>query len=265
MEASFLSWNPDPVFFTIPFINWPVRWYGLTWTLAFLVAYFIMKKVFNAEKRSEDNLGVLAVYIMIATVLGARLGHCLFYEPEKYLANPLNILKIYNGGLASHGATLGIIIGVWLYCRKYKENLLWLFDRMALVAAISAACIRFGNFMNSEIIGKVTDVPWAIVFVRRDQFPRHAAQLYECIFYFLLFLVIYFLWNKRREKLKPGFSLGLFCVGMFTFRFFVEYIKENQVSFENGLFFNMGQLLSVPFIVFGIYMMARPSKLEEVV
>ena len=263
MLPTFISWNPNPVFFTIPFIDWPVRWYGVSWAFAFFMANLIMGKIFKAEKRPESNLDSLTFYIVIATVLGARLGHCLFYEPERYLAHPLDILKVYEGGLASHGATIGIIIGVWMFCRKFKENLLWLLDRMVVVVPIAAASIRFGNFMNSEIVGKTTDVPWAIIFTRIDQTPRHPAQLYESIFYFFLFILMYFLWNKKRDELKPGFTLGLFCILMFSFRFLIEYVKENQVSFENGLFFNMGQLLSVPFIIFGIYMMKRSFQYSE--
>jgi phosphatidylglycerol:prolipoprotein diacylglycerol transferase len=257
MLTHFLIWNPNPIIFTIPFAQWPVRWYGVSWALAFFASSIVFSKIFKDEKRPQAQLDSLTFYILIATVVGARLGHCMFYDTERYLAHPLDILKVYEGGLASHGAAIGIITGMWLYCRKYKENLLWLFDRMVVVVPLASAFIRFGNFMNSEIVGKITDVPWAVIFVQVDQSPRHPAQLYEAIFSLFLFGIIYFLCSKKRQKMGPGFAFGLYCTLMFSFRFLVEFLKENQSPFENEMFLNMGQLLSIPFVVLGMIMIKR--------
>lgn len=260
MPSNFFVWNPNPIFFTIPMINWPVRWYGLSWALAFFVSNIFMGRIFKAEKRTESQLDSLTFYIVIATVVGARLGHCFFYDPEKYFAHPLDILKVYEGGLASHGAAIGIMVGMWFYCRKFKENLWWIFDRMMVVAPIGAFFIRFGNLMNSEIYGKVTDVPWAIVFTQVDAQPRHPAQLYEAVFYLFLSIFMNVLWSKKRKVLGGGYLCGLLFVLMFSFRFFVEFIKENQSSFENQMFLNMGQILSIPFVIVGIMLMKTSVK-----
>jgi prolipoprotein diacylglyceryl transferase len=275
MILQYIHWNPSPEIFTIPGIDWPVRWYGLMWAMAFIASHFILNRVFKKEGRTEKDLDTLTLYIIIGTVIGARLGHCLFYGPwfdeydalgrlmnEGYLSHPLNLLKIYEGGLASHGGAIGIIVGMVLYCRKTKENWLWLFDRMVIVVPIAAMFIRVGNLMNSEIIGNITTVPWAFVFVQEDNHPRHPAQLYEAIFCFLLFVFMYWFWKNKSEKVGPGFMFGLMCVLLFTERFLVEFLKENQVDFENSLAFNMGQLLSIPFILLGIYMMWYSKKLK---
>jgi phosphatidylglycerol:prolipoprotein diacylglycerol transferase len=260
MASQFMIWNPDPIFFTVPFLNWPVRWYGFTWALAFFFANLIMGRFFKAENRPMKNLDPLTYYMLIATLVGARLGHCFFYEPEKYFADPLAILKIQEGGLASHGAATGIIIGMWLYCRKYKENLMWLFDRIVIVCSLGAAFIRFGNFMNSEILGKVTNVPWAIIFTQFDQNPRHPAQLYEAVLCLVLFVILYQIWKIKRKVLGGGFIFGLFFTYVFIFRFLMEFLKENQTAFENGMILNMGQWLSIPFVALGIWMMRRAVK-----
>lgn len=252
-----ISWNPDPVFFTIPIANWPVRWYGLSWLLAFVSSNMVMAKIFKTEKRPEENLDTLTLYIIFATVIGARLGHCLFYDTEKYLSNPLDILKIWEGGLASHGAAVGIITAVYIFCRRHKENVWWLWDRMMIVASLASFFIRFGNFMNSEIVGRPTDASWAIIFTRIDQTPRHPAQLYEGFFYLLLFFVQYHLWKKKRHLLGGGFQFGFQLAAMFSFRFFIEFLKESQAAFENGMMINMGQILSIPFVVIGVYLMRR--------
>ncbi|MES2678781.1 MAG: prolipoprotein diacylglyceryl transferase [Bacteroidota bacterium] len=274
MTLDFISWNPAPEIFTIPGINWPVRWYGLMWALAFIASHFFMNRVYKAEGRSEKALDTLTLYIILGTIIGARLGHCLFYGPwfdevsaegivinEGYISHPLNILKVYEGGLASHGGAIGILIAMILYCRKTKESWLWLFDRLVIVVPLASMCIRIGNLINSEIIGRVTDVPWAFIFSQVDQQPRHPAQLYEAVFYFLLFILMYWLWKNKRDKVGPGFMFGLMCVLLFVERFIVEFFKENQVDFENTMALNMGQWLSIPFIVIGIIMMVRSYKM----
>jgi phosphatidylglycerol:prolipoprotein diacylglycerol transferase len=262
MLSLFINWNPSPDIFTIPGIDWPVRWYGLSWAMAFIGCHFFMNRIYKAEGRTEAQLDVLTLYIVVATVLGARLGHCLFYGWEYYSQHPLEILKVWEGGLASHGGGIGILIGMWLYCRKTKESWLWLFDRLIVVVPFASFMIRFGNLMNSEIIGEPTNVPWAFVFHQVDELPRHPTQLYEAIFYFFLFVLFYWLWKNKRNDFGKGFMFGLFCVLMFGFRFGMEFMKENQEAFEASLPINMGQILSIPFILVGLYMMYR-SKQES--
>lgn len=275
MFLDVITWDPSPEIFTIPGINWPVRWYGLMWATAFIASHFFMNRVFKTEGRTEKDLDTLTLYIILGTVIGARLGHCLFYGPwfdeysstgilinEGYLSHPLNILKVYEGGLASHGGALGILSAMILYCRKTKESWLWLFDRLVIVVPLAAMFIRIGNLINSEIIGKVSNVPWAFIFTQEDDLPRHPAQLYEAIFCFFLFILMYQLWKNKRNSFGPGFMFGLMCVLLFTERIIDEFFKENQASFENDLPLNMGQLLSIPFILIGIYMMIRSRKQE---
>ena len=260
MLSLFINWNPSPDIFTIPGIDWPVRWYGLSWAMAFIGCHFFMNRIYKAEGRTETQLDVLTLYIVLATVLGARIGHCLFYGWEYYSQHPLEILKVWEGGLASHGGGIGILIGMWLYCRKTKESWLWLFDRLIVVVPFASFMIRFGNLMNSEIIGEPTNVPWAFVFHQVDELPRHPTQLYEAVFYFFLFVLFYWLWKNKREKFGKGFMFGLFCVLMFGFRFGMEFMKENQEAFEATLPINMGQILSIPFVLAGLYMMYRSTK-----
>jgi len=247
-----------------------VRWYGLMWAFAFITRHFIMNRVYKTEGRSDKALDTLTLYIILGTILGARLGHCLFYGPwfdeynadgflisEGYLSHPLNILKIYEGGLASHGGAIGIFLAVLLYCRKERESVLWLLDRIVIVVPLAAMCIRIGNLINSEIIGRVTNVPWAFVFEAEDNLPRHPAQLYEAIYCLLLFGFMYWLWKNKRNSLGPGFLFGILLVLLFIERFADEFVKENQVAFESGLPINMGQILSLPFIAAGLFMMWR--------
>jgi prolipoprotein diacylglyceryl transferase len=276
MILNYIEWNPSPEIFTIPGIDWPVRWYGLMWALAFIASHFIMNRVYRIEGRTEKELDTLTLYIILGTVIGARLGHCLFYGPwfdeydaagnllnEGYLSHPLNILKVYEGGLASHGGALGIIIAMLLYCRKTKESWLWLFDRLVIVVPLAGMCIRLGNLINSEILGRITDVPWAFIFRQEDSHPRHPAQLYEAIYCFFLFLFMYWFWKNKRTTVGPGYMFGLFCVVLWAERFVDEFFKENQVAFEGGLPLNMGQILSIPFIIVGIVMMMRSRKIAH--
>jgi prolipoprotein diacylglyceryl transferase len=270
MILHYIIWNPSPEIFTIPGIDWPVRWYGLMWALAFIASHFFMNRIFRTEGRTDKDLDTLTLYIILGTVIGARLGHCLFYGPwfdeynaagqlvnEGYLSHPLNMLKVYEGGLASHGGAIGILTGMLLYCRKTKESWLWLFDRLVVVVPLAAMCIRIGNLINSEIIGTVTDVPWAFVFVQDDNMPRHPAQLYEAIYCFFLFIFMYRLWKNKRNTVGPGFMFGMLCVLLFIERFIDEFFKENQSDFEDSMVLNMGQWLSIPFILIGIFMIVR--------
>lgn len=274
----FVVWDADPEMFTIPGINWPVRWYGLLFACAFLASQFVMGKVFKVEHRPAKYLDILTIYIVVGTIVGARLGHCLFYEPATYLRDPIRILKIWEGGLASHGGAIGIILAMWLYCRRTGESLMWLFDRITLVVPLSGMFIRMGNLMNSEIVGLPTNVPWAFKFIKgEDQMlyqmhgidavpARHPSQLYEAIFCLFLFVLMLLLWRYKRQSLPPGFMFGLFCVLLFTQRFIGEFFKEVQVSWENKIDLNMGQNLSIPFVVFGAFLMIysyRKKKLAQ--
>lgn len=266
-QLLFITWDADPEMFTIPGIDWPVRWYGLLFAFAFLGSQFILGKVFKVEQRPAKYLDILTIYIVAGTILGARLGHCLFYAPEYYLPHPLEILKIWEGGLASHGGAIGIIVAMWLYCRRTGESLMWLCDRMVIVVPFSATLIRLGNLMNSEIVGLPTSASWGFKFMNNDEdvrmlvahgtpIPaRHPSQLYEAIFCLFLFVLMLYLWRYKRQVLPPGFMFGLLCVLLFSQRFVGEFFKEVQVDWENKIDLNMGQNLSIPFIVYGAFLM----------
>lgn len=244
-------WNIDPEIFQLG--AFAPRWYGLLFAAGFLVGYQLMQYVYRVEDKKEEDLSSLLLHVMLGTVIGARLGHCLFYEPEFYLRHPLEILFIWKGGLASHGGTVGVMFAVWLYCRKHPDQTyMWIADRIAAPIAFAAGCIRLGNFFNSEIIGKPSDVPWAIVFERIDNLPRHPAMLYEALSYFMLAFVLWMLYLRKKSDVRPGSLIGLMFIWIFTARFFIEFVKENQVEFESGMALNMGQLLSIPFVILGI-------------
>jgi prolipoprotein diacylglyceryl transferase len=229
-----------------------------------ILCIYILNRIFKKETIPLDNLEKLAFYGMIGIFAGARLGHFLFYEPSYYFSHPLEIILPiqptadggykFSGfqGLASHGGVLGLLIALYIYSRKFKRSMIDTIDLIAVVAGLSFGFIRLGNFMNSEIIGIPTTKPWGVIFERIDNLPRHPAQLYEAISYFIIFAIMMILYNKMRDKLKNGFFFGLATVLFFTARFIIEYIKENQVGFEAGMTFNMGQLLSLPYILVGI-------------
>jgi len=253
-----INWNPDPAIFHLGFLS--PRWYGLSWGLAFYLGFLLLRRVFAAEKRSVQHLDTLTIYMIVFTILGARAGHMLFYEPEVLLSSPLDFFKIWQGGLASHGGVLGIMLGLVAFRRRVKGyTLLWLFDRMAIVAALSSGLIRLGNLMNSEIIGTPTTLPWAFIFERVDSVPRHPAQLYEALIYFAVFGLLWFLYKRGTGERKPGMLFGVLMTLVFTARFFVEFVKEHQVDFESSLPLDMGQLLSLPFIAVGVYFLLRPK------
>jgi len=186
------------------------------------------------------------------------LGHCLFYDPVYYLSNPILILKVWEGGLASHGAAIGILISLYLYSKnRSHQPYLWLLDRTVIAVALAGSLIRLGNLFNSEIIGRATDVPWAIILKRIDMVPRHPTQIYESLAYLITFIILLLLYKKFTIKTARGFLLGWFLVLVFGFRFFVEFYKENQVSFEQGMTLNMGQILSIPAVLAGIYFIIK--------
>lgn len=358
---SYIIWNGGPDIFTIPLpfldTQLTLRWYGLLFALGFLVSQQILYYIFKKEGKPEKDVDTLTIYMVVATVIGARLGHVLFYEPERYLANPIDILKIWEGGLASHGATIGILFALWLYARKKKpgQNYLQTLDRIVILVALTGALIRFGNFMNSEIIGKPTQSESGVVFARnvseilkrdgrikevsfvqqdslasedgympvkillefeeelgntevdyagfmegrvntimrssyitehisqlgplnynlsKDEtgkyfaiintyaIPRYPAQLYESFSCVLLFVLLLWIWNKHKEKLAEGRLFGIFLIVCFGLRIVYEFLKENQVEFENSLPLNMGQLLSIPLVLLGIFVLIRSYRKE---
>jgi len=257
-----INWNPDPEIFNILGIS--IRYYSLLFLSGILLSITVLKWIFKQEKLPEANLEKLSMYGIIGILLGARLGHCLFYEPGYYFNHPLEIIlpiQFSSGdgieftgyrGLASHGGALGLIIALFLYSRKTKHSMLDTIDLIAVVTGLGAGFIRLANLMNSEIVGMPSTKPWAFVFERIDTIPRHPAQLYEAICYFLIFAFMLFLYKTKRAQFKNGVFFGTVLFLIFTARFFIEFVKENQVAFESGMQFNMGQLLSIPYIIVGL-------------
>jgi phosphatidylglycerol---prolipoprotein diacylglyceryl transferase len=259
MLLAFIEWSVSPEIFHLGPVS--VRWYGFLFAMAFVAGYFIMTWVFKKEGRPQADLEQLSVYMIFGTVIGARIGHCLFYNPGYYLSNPIEIFKVWEGGLASHGAAIGILITLFLFSSKKKKyNMLWTLDRIVIVVALAGTFIRLGNLFNSEIIGKPTNVSWAFIFTSVDDLPRHPTQLYESIAYFIIFLILLFIYYKGIEKNRSGLLFGIFLMLVFTFRFIVEFLKENQSGFEEAMALNMGQLLSIPFIIAGIIFIIRSFK-----
>lgn len=357
---SYLIWNGSPEIFTvpIPFLDTQItlRWYGLLFALGFLISQQLLYYIFKKEGKPEKDVDTLTIYMVIATIIGARLGHVLFYEPERYLSNPIDILKIWEGGLASHGAAIGILFALWLYARKKLpgQNYMQTLDRIVILVALTGALIRLGNFYNSEIIGKPTKSDYGVVFtrhvseilksdgtitevsyVKNDSAPsengympikillsfdnmqgnrygdyvnyiegrvnailanspyvnehiyqpesidykiyldeagqyycvintyaisRYPAQLYESFSCVLLFIILFWIWYKHKASLPPGRIFGIFMIILWTLRFLYEFLKENQVEFENNLPLNMGQILSIPLVLVGIYILIRSYK-----
>ena len=254
----YIIWNPDPEIFHIGSIS--VRWYGVLFALAFYLGYLILVRIFKKEQIPSKELDRLTTYMIISTVVGARLGHCLFYEPQKYLSNPIGILKIWEGGLASHGAAIGIILALYLYSRKSEYSFLWVIDRIVIVVALSGFLIRTGNLINSEIFGNETTVPWAFIFIKSDNIPRHPTQIYEALSYLGIFLYLLIYYYKKNGKPREGYLFGMFLLLTFGIRFFIEFMKEPQVGFESNMALNLGQLLSIPFVIAGLILTLSGSK-----
>ena len=251
MHLLVIPWDVNPEIFHIG--AFAVRWYGLLFASSFLIGYFIMNRIFKNENLGEAVLDRLTIYMAAGVIIGARLGHCLFYEPAYYFRHPLEILAVWHGGLASHGAAIGILTAVWLFTRKEKKDYLWVLDRIAIVVALSGFLIRMGNLMNSEIYGIETTVPWGFVFLRNHEVaPKHPTQIYEGLAYLAIFILLYRLYWSRKGEHYQGMLISLLCILVFTARFFIEFLKENQVAFEATMKLNMGQLLSIPFILLGI-------------
>ncbi|MFN3305670.1 MAG: prolipoprotein diacylglyceryl transferase [Candidatus Kapaibacteriota bacterium] len=263
--SSYFHWTGNPEILRIG--GFAIRWYGVLFALGFIIGYQIMLYIFKRENKPIKELESLVFYVIIGTVVGARLGHCFFYEPDYYLRNPLEILMVWHGGLASHGGAIGVLLALWFYTRKHtKINLLWLLDRIVVPTALAASFIRIGNFFNHEIIGKPATVPWAIVFnifQGRDVVgvtpPVHPSQLYEAVTYILIFILLFVLYKKNIFQ-SSGKPFGLFFLLVFTARFFIEFTKAPQADFEQYLPLSMGQILSIPFIIVGLYFILRRKK-----
>lgn len=252
-----ILWDVKPEIFSIGPIT--VRWYGLLFALGFLLGYQLVERMFKKEGIPLEWLEKLFMYTLIATVIGARLGHVFFYGWEFYSQHPSEILKIWHGGLASHGATIGILVALYYYSKKVsKKSILWVLDRVAIPVALAGFFIRMGNLMNSEIIGTQTDLAWGFQFVRASIYeplaPRHPAQLYEALCYLASFGVLMYMYWKTNAKEYAGRLIGTFFMLIFTARFFIEFIKENQEAFEEGMVLNMGQWLSIPFVLLGVFL-----------
>lgn len=261
----YILWNPDLEIFRIG--NFAIRWYSTCWLIGLALAYFIVKWLYKDQKVKDAYFDPLFIYCFLGILIGARLGHCLFYQPEYFLSSWTHVVEMFlpihqmaDGswkftgyeGLASHGGTIGLMAALYLYYRKTGMNLWHVLDDIAIATPITACFIRLGNLMNSEIIGTPTNVPWAFIFERVDMTPRHPGQLYEAIAYFFFFFVMLHFYKRTSKEVGTGFYFGLCLTLIFTFRFFIEYTKDIQVDFESGMIFNMGQLLSIPFIILGI-------------
>ncbi len=261
-----IKWNVNPEIFSIGFIS--IRYYSLLFMLSFIIGIAIFHGVYKRENKPKADLDPLLIYMMLGTVIGARLGHCLFYDPSYYLYNPIKILKVWEGGLASHGAAIGILLALYLYSKKHPDQpFLWLVDRMVITIALAGFFIRTGNLFNSEIIGKPTEVPWAFIFVRAQVSdpltPRHPTQIYEAVAYLIIFFILYRIYKNQGSKLRRGFLLGLFLILIFGIRFLVEFFKENQVPFEAGMALNMGQILSIPAVIAGFILIFRAKEPKD--
>ena len=276
----YIVWNPDLEAFHLGPLS--IRWYGLMWLIGFALAYFLVHRLYKEQKIKDELFDPLFIYCFFGILIGARLGHCIFYQPEDFLTSWKGIVEmifpiligndgswlgqtfgfyiIGYAGLASHGGTLGLMIALWLYVRKTKLSIWTVLDNIAIATGSMACCIRLGNLMNSEIIGKITDVPWAFIFERVDAVPRHPGQLYEAIAYAILFIVMWVMHKKMPQKIGTGWYFGFCLTYIFTFRFFIEYTKEIQETFEASLPIDMGQILSFPFIILGVYCMIRAKK-----
>ena len=282
---SYILWNPDLEAFSLGPIT--LRWYGLMWMIGLALAYLVVKRLYKEQNIKDELFDPLFLYCFVGILLGARLGHCIFYEPDYFLTSVKGFVEMfipirfladgdwkYVGyqGLASHGGTLGLIIALWIYVKKTKLSIWRVLDNIAIATGTTACFIRLGNLMNSEIIGKVTDVPWAFIFERVDLMPRHPGQLYEAIAYGILFFLMWWL-HKKGGTPRPGESrggylpeigtgwyFGLCLTYIFTFRFFIEYTKEIQEAFEASLPIDMGQILSIPFVIIGVVCMLRAKK-----
>lgn len=277
MILSYITWNVNPEMFTIGPLT--VRWYGALWATGILLALLIVNKLYKNEKLPESWMDKQFIYMVVGVIVGARLGHCLFYEwhllPQPveilgitfkygnpYLAKPWELLYIWHGGLASHGGALGLMVAMYFYNKKVThKGFIWGFDRLVIGVCIAGACIRLGNLMNSEIYGGVTNMPWGFIFTRNGETePKHPTQIYEMLYCLITFAIVWWMYWKKKAYLRTGLIFGVFLIGIFLSRFLLEFIKEDQEAFESAMTLNMGQWLSLPFIIWGIYLIFFYSK-----
>jgi len=275
MLLAYITWNANPVAFEMPLIGREIRWYGIAFVIGFMIGLWIVQKIWKHEKLNEDWYDKLFFFVIFATVIGARLGHVLFYNPGYYFSHPKEIFMVWEGGLASHGGTLGIIIAIWIYSKTVTHrSMLWTFDRLVVPVGFVAALIRLGNLMNHEIYGHSTSLPWGFRFIENlpswlngyapiYSQPSHPTQLYEAAFYILTAFVCLHMYWKNKDYKYEGLIFGVFLIGIFLSRFFVEFLKNSQESFEEGMFLNMGQLLSTPFIIAGFWLAYKGWKKKK--
>lgn len=264
---SYITWTVDPDI--VSFGPVTIRWYGLMWAIGFLLGYLVESKVYSREKMTSDQMDKLFIYMLVGTVIGARLGHCFFYDPKYYLQNLGEVLCVWKGGLSSHGGACGILISLWIFSKKVaKKNYIWVMDRIVLAVALCGAFIRFGNLMNHEIYGHPTNVPWAFEFIKNVHHwqqgaepvfsaPSHPTQIYEMLYCLVTFAIISFLYWRTNARKFEGFIFGVFLTGIFLPRFLLEFIKNSQEAFEDDMFLNMGQLLSLPLVIWGCYLFVK--------
>ena len=262
---NFIHWNVSPEIFSIGPIS--IRWYGLMFAVGFLIGSHQVAKMFKSEKENLMWIESLFVYIIVATIVGSRLGHVFFYAWDYYSQHLGEIFMVWKGGLASHGGSLGIIIALIFWSKKIsKRSMLWVLDRIIVPTALVAAMIRFGNLMNSEIYGFQTEMPWGFIFERNNEtVPKHPTQIYESLSYLATYAVCFFMyWKMPKVKYKEGLISGVFFIMVFLCRFLIEFVKEDQEPFEAGMLLNMGQLLSIPFVISGIWLVIRAFRRPEV-
>ena len=258
-----MTWDINPILVSLGPLK--VHWYGLLFALGFIIGFQIMQWIFKREHRNIEDLDKLLWFLLIGVIVGARLAHVIFYDPAYYFADPVKILKIWEGGLASHGGAIGALLGLYLFKRNKDYSYRWLLDRLAIPTALVAASIRTGNLFNSEIVGIPTSVSWAVIFERVDSLPRHPAQVYEALCYLFIFIVLFLLYKTTKIKHKQGMLFGILVSFVFTARLLIEFVKSKQEAYSSDLWLNTGQLLSIPFILGGLLLiiLAIVAKKEE--
>ena len=265
----FIRWHVDPVFLRLG--SFEIRWYGLLFVSGFIIGWYLFKWFFTREKVDTRLMDPLLYVLLAATIVGARLGHCLFYQPDYYLGSPQGFLEIFmpwKGGLASHGGAIALFLAMAWFTRRYGRSngfdYLWLMDRLGIAIAFAGCMIRLGNLFNSEIYGDVTSLPWGFIFeLRGETLPKHPTQLYEAFSYLILGLVLVWIYKHRLDKVHRGFFAGLFLLGCFGMRFLIEFIKEPQVQFEETMLLDMGQLLSIPLILLGAGLLVYAARTKK--
>ena len=262
MEATHLIWNPNPILLDLGLLQ--LRWYGLLFVSGFLLGYYIMQWMYRREGKDVKQLDRLLYYMFAGAVIGARLGHVIFYEPDYYLSNLVEVLYIWKGGLASHGGTVGMLFACMLFQKHTKEPYLYFVDRLTLPIALGSTTIRLGNFFNSEILGVKTDSMFGIIFSKYDNVPRHPAQLYESCAYLFTLILLFYLYKTKSTKYANGLLTGTMFLSIFSLRFLIEFIKQEQADYALAIPLNVGHLLSIPFMILGLVLIIRSIKNKPV-